>query len=406
MKKITYMLAWRFLKGARHETSVSTMAIVSFCAITIGVFSLALVVSVMSGFEKTTHQQLQNIHPQLIVRSGGRTINAEKIQKLFTQEYPEVIAIAPTATQNILLQTTNTPSIDQALVLKAIDPEQETKVTNLEKKIIAPRKPLQQLLVDNFVVIGQKLAHSLGLCIGQEVTIHYAITTKKGKLAFEQEVARIGGTFSTGIEEFDTQLIFCSFDFFKKIFPSAGPTELGLRLSAQANEDRIKKNLRDRTCLDVYSWQDLYPALVSALKLEKYVMFFLLALVTLVACMTITSLLFMHIVNKRGTIAILLALGSSIKTVQQIFYEMGLLLTFFASTTGLVGAYIVGRLLQTYPFIKLPDVYYVSHLPISLDATNFVIIFILSHALSLIALWVAISRIKKISITNVLRFEA
>ena len=73
----------------------------------------------------------------------------------------------------------------------------------------------------------------------------------------------------------------------------------------------VIQKLRHRLGLDVYSWKDLYPSLVASLKLEKYVSFFILALILLVASMNIISLLFMQITQKRPTIALLQAMGMS-----------------------------------------------------------------------------------------------
>ncbi|HJM69160.1 MAG TPA: FtsX-like permease family protein, partial [Candidatus Babeliales bacterium] len=184
------------------------------------------------------------------------------------------------------------------------------------------------------------------------------------------------------------------------------PTEIGLTLNSNTSEEKLAYDLSFRTGFDVLSWKQLYPALVSALYLEKYVMFFLLALVTLVASMNVISLMFMQIIRKQRDIALLQALGLEPKQLARIFYTMGFLLTTIASLVGLSLAYIVGILLDRYPFIKLPDVYYVTQLPIHLSLTVFASIFVLTLVFSFIALAIPIRTLKKINISNTLRFES
>ncbi len=46
---------------------------------------------------------------------------------------------------------------------------------------------------------------------------------------------------------------------------------------------------------------------------------------------------------------------------------MGVGLSAIAAIAGLIAAYIVGLVLEKYPFITLPDTYYVSHLPVQME---------------------------------------
>ncbi|HML19332.1 MAG TPA: FtsX-like permease family protein, partial [Candidatus Dependentiae bacterium] len=218
--------------------------------------------------------------------------------------------------------------------------------------------------------------------------------------------AIVGGIFKTGIEEFDAGLIFSSTQLYSDMFNPQGADQISLKLSPQTDEPALIKKLHDRLGLEVYSWKDLYPALVSALKLEKYVMFFILALITLVASMNMISLLFMQIIQKRGDIAILKTMGMSNLQVQSIFIFMGFIISCVASLCGLAIAWLIGIIISRFPIITLPDVYYVSHLPIYLDYKVFIIIFTVVMLMSLIATWIPIRKIKNIHIADVLRFEA
>ena len=204
------------------------------------------------------------------------------------------------------------------------------------------------------------------------------------KIALDNYDVTVSGTFSTGIEEFDYGLILASFSLVKKIFPDAGVTQLSIRLAPGANEQATIAQLKNRFNIDVFSWKDLYPALVSALKLEKYAMLLILALIALVATMNIISLLFMQIIQKRPDIAIYQAMGLSGTNIMVIFLLMGMGICFVAGLCGLAAAYGAGLLLKKYPFISLPDTYYVSHLPIQMSWEIFLLVFI-SYFLFLIS---------------------
>lgn len=210
----------------------------------------------------------------------------------------------------------------------------------------------------------------------------------------------------TGIEEFDSGLIFCSQELFKQMFNQEAVDQITLKLRADVNEEQTIQKLKSRFKLDVFSWKDLYPALVSALKLEKYVMFIILALITLVASMNMISLLFMHIVQKKGDIAILKTMGMQNSQVSAIFFIMGIIIASIASVCGLLTAWVIGILLQRYPLITLPDAYYVTYIPVHLDIRVFALIFVVIMFMSIVATWLPIRKIKNINIADVLRFEA
>jgi lipoprotein-releasing system permease protein len=215
----------------------------------------------------------------------------------------------------------------------------------------------------------------------------------------------VSGMFKTGIDEFDNGLILCSFDLMHELFPDNGATQLSLRLQPNEDEQKTIQQLQDTLQLEVYSWKDLYPALVSALKLEKYAMFLILALITLVASMNIIALLFMQITQKRPDIAVLRAMGALPRTITQIFLIMGMSIALVASACGIALAWIATLILQNYPFITLPDAYYVSHLPAKMDWQLVLSVFSVVICMSFIATWLTARRTRSINSAQVLRFE-
>ena len=75
----------------------------------------------------------------------------------------------------------------------------------------------------------------------------------------------------------------------------------------------------------------------------------------------------MYTKHKIIDIALLKSLGMSNGTIRELFLWIATLITCTATLCGVTLAAFCTWLLNTYPFIKLPDVYYVSHLPATLD---------------------------------------
>jgi len=413
MKTVSLFLAWRYLCGPKKEGSISVMLKICFLGILIGSCALTLVLGVMNGFEKITHQKLQGVHAQIIMRAHGQPLALNEIAHVFDTEFPEIRAWSPSDTRQAIIQHPESDDISNVIILKGIDPAREKDTSVLEHSITNGRasapKTLPAILTADHIMIGDKLAENLDFFPGD--TAYLLLTqdtnSRNKKINLERVNTSIGGTFKTGIDEFDSGVVFCNLSFLEEIFPDAAPTQINIALHTHVDEVAIIKRLQQRFNMEVFSWKDLYPALVSSLKLEKFAMGLILALIILVASMNIVSVLFMQITQKRGDIAILQALGMPHTTIERIFIWIGMIITLSASIAGLLLAFILGLLIEQYPIIEIPDAYFVgTHLPVALNLSIYCGVFILIVVMSFCATLFSARSTRSINISNVLRFEA
>ncbi|MFC1894825.1 FtsX-like permease family protein [Candidatus Dependentiae bacterium] len=450
MINISKFLSNKYFKFQKKDRNISLMMKVCFLGIFIGTFSLMLTLIIMNGFEKTIHKKMQGINSQFIIYSPNNKLDYKNIKNFLKKEFKsEISGISGNSLRQILINKNKTQSI---LFLKGVDAKNEASVTTIAEKITFPLPTkkdkssidnfLQKLLTNNQIIIGYKTAQNLNLKVGDSINILIPEPGGKKKIFLNKKKAKIAGIFKVGLEEYDNNFAFCSLNFLQKVFDekigvdqiniklhdfSAKKYLKSIKLSSSTNISNISNYLKQFFLnvffrqnteqkiinkiqqslpqLIVTSWKDMYPALVASLKLEKYVMFFILVLITLVACMTMVSLLFMYIQQKRRDIAILKSMGLSNKKILSIFLRIGLKITFWASFLGLLCAAIVGYFLEKYPFIQLPDVYYVSYLPAKMDLEIFIIVFVSTMLLGFFATWIPAQRTKKINIAQVLRQE-
>jgi len=386
------------------------MTLICFAGIFIGSFSLALITAIMNGFEVVIHEKMQGIHANLIIQSYRNGINMDVVSTILRKEFPQITAFSPMATHHILMRT-HDQSEDTPIVamIKGIDPKTEIMTSSLSKKIINPSPALQfsQLFNGDQLVIGKQLAHNNQITVGDTIELLFIRDgqIRGKKIVFDTQSAVVSGIFDTGIDEFDNGVVYCSLPFLEKLLPNIGIEQINVTCTPQVDEHALIQRLHKRLGLEVYSWKDLYPSLVATLKLEKYVSFFILALILLVASMNIISLLFMQITQKRPDIALLRAIGMSHDSISSIFFIIGMTISCVASFFGLTAALIASWLLQRYPFITLPDTYYVTQLPVAMNGEIIGAVFCVVILFSLFATWLPIQRIRSINISRVLRFE-
>ncbi len=421
---------------------------ICFLSIFIGTFSLMVALIIMNGFERVIHEKMQGINAHVIISSHGNRLDYDDLAKVIKQEFSSVVyQVSGNSVKQVIIDHNNMRSV---LFVKGIDVQHEENVSTIAKKIIYPSTILHRsstpilpsLLKDNCVLLGYKTAQEHGLRVGNTFTLLIPEAGGKKKIFLTKKTVTVAGIFRIGLDEYDSNFAFMPLDTLNNIFEERGVdnitiklkpftppiiidniswnnvasfiwwkqtiTTLGKRIKrifiAFDYEKEVIILLKKRfSHLEVNSWKDLYPDLVSSLILEKYVMFFILALITLVATLNMISLLFMQIQNKLRDIAIIKTMGMTNRSIHSIFLALGMTLTVTASLSGLCFAAIIGYALEHYPFIKLPDVYYVAYLPARMEIEIFVLVFCITLLLGFLATWIPAQRTRRINISHVLR---
>jgi lipoprotein-releasing system permease protein len=407
MSYITTLLVKRFLQGALQEKSIALMIRICFMSIMIGSFSLALVAAIMNGFEETTRQKLQGVNADIFIKSFDKPIAYNKVRSVILEEYKPFIAqITPQLFSHVLVYQEEKKDISSVFVIIGIDPDTEKEVTSLattiEKNTNA--ESFADLFNNNQIIIGKAYADQYHIKTGDLLELLYIPqgTEASKKINLDTISVQVSGIFKTGIDEFDGHVIFCSRHFFTQLF-DAGIYQIGIKLHSIHDERLIIEKLTQRLGLSVFSWQDLYPAILSALTLEKYAMIFILTLITLIASMNIIALLFMYLTHKKNDIVLFKAMGMCDTVILKIFISLGIIITFVASLVGIIGAAVISWLLEKYHLISLPDAYYVSYLPAHLTGTIIIFVLILVVVMSFGATWFATYRVRFYSVTDVLK---
>ena len=407
MSKNFLHIAACYLKTKHHDASIKFMIKISFLAILCATSCLTLVISIMNGFEQATYKKMQSIYPDLIIATHDNPFDLQYLRSLITNPNFGITDSSAQKKNKVFLSTLHDISNPSILMLHGIEPQDEQQVTDLESKIIEPKQNhnLCKLIQKNQIIIGSQLAKNLDVQIDDQVILLYCQDQFTDScMSFDQTIVTVAGLFQTGIDELDHCMAFCHINFFDTMFPNEPYHEIHLRLKNIKTEKSSAQKIAEHMHCDIYSWKDLYPTLVSALKLEKYTMICILFLIIIVASMNIVSLIQMFIIQKKRDIAILLCFGMHPKNISNIFITMSTIVSMCAAGLGLFIAFIIGLFLQKYPCIKLPDnVYDTDYLPVKLECSVFFIIFITTIIISMITTILATSNMHKIKIIETLK---
>ena len=340
ISKVERTVAFRYLKPKKKEGFLKIISIFSFTGIALGVAILIIVMSVMNGFRAELINKILGFNPHIIVKPYEKEINKKDLN-ILNELNKDIQRTSFTFNgQGILINKENTTGI---LVRSYLDDE-INKIELINNGIIDGSI---NSFNKNTVSIGKELAISLNLIVGDEITLMSTsnLQTPFGNLPL-QEKFKISSVFSTGLAEFDQNVIFMPFENAKSLFELTGlDLDLELFLKEPENVEETKQKIQKMfSDYYVYSWADLNKSFFGALKVERNVMFIILTLIIVVAAFNIISGLTILVKNKTKEIAILRTLGISKKSITKIFFVTGFTIGMLATFTGV----IIGILFSYY----------------------------------------------------------
>ena len=390
ISKLERTIAFRYLKPKKKEGFLKVISIFSFMGIALGVSILIIVMSVMNGFRTELINKILGFNPHIIVKPYDEKIKKKDLKKLDNlNDYIQRIALTFSG-QGILINKNNTTGI---LVRSYLDND-ISKINLIKDGIIDGS--LEKFL-KNTVSMGKDLAISLDLVVGDSITLMStsSIETPFGGLPLQEKFI-ISSIFSTGLAEFDQNVIFIPFDNANPLFElNDEDINLEIFLKKPGNVKQVKEKIQ--TLFNnyyVYSWTDLNKSFFGALKVERNVMFIILTLIIIVAAFNIISGLTILVKNKTKEIAILRTLGVSKTSIAKIFFLTGFTIGFLATITGIIFGVLFSyyiediRILITSIFnIQLfpEEIYFLSQMPSEINLYYISIISFFSLLITFIA---------------------
>ena len=390
ISKVERKIAFRYLRPKKKEGFLKVISIFSFSGIALGVAILIIVMSVMNGFRAELINKILGFNPHIIVKPYEREITKEDLKKIDVLKKNFLRTSFTFNGQGILINKQNTTGV---LV--------RSDLNNSINKIDLIRNGIIEGSLKNFtkktIVIGKELAISSDLLVGEEITLMSTanINTPFGNLPLQEKFI-VTAIFTTGLAEFDQNVVFIPFEDAASLFEIEDKDiDLEIFLFKPDNADLIKEKiqiiLNDHY---IYSWSDLNKSFFGALKVERNVMFIILTLIIIVAAFNIISGLTILVKNKTKEIAILRTLGVSKNSIAKIFFLIGFTIGFLATITGVIFGILFSyyieeiRILITTLFnIKLfpEEIYFLSQMPSEINLNYIFVISFFSLLITFLA---------------------
>ena len=395
-------IAFRYLRPLRFGSLLSIISWFSFTGICIGVATLIIVMSVMNGFRIELEKRILGFNGHIYIQSYEEYFEYDFIKELKSEG---IKFIDPNISIQSLLKFNNST---KGVVIKSYIEENYRNYNFIKEK-------KDNLKTENSIVLGEDLANSLGIKIGDEVKIISSETVSSpfGQLP-KSVILKVLNFFDSGMSEYDSNFAFMSLENAQKIIGiNDKVSTIEIHIDNLEQTDLIRKFYENNISNDfvVRDWREINQTFWEVLETERTVMFLILSLIIIVAAFNVITSLFILVKNKNKEIAILKTVGLNDNSILRIFLLVGSLIgisgTIIGSTIGiLITIYLEYiRLALNYLFnINLfpSDFYYLDQIPTSVDISQLTFIIIFSVIVSILATIYPAVKASKLEIKNIL----
>lgn len=380
-------------RARRRDGFISFISLTSAICISLGVWALIVVLSVMNGFQKEVRDKMLSVLSHVEVFSYNGALPDWRRVVTQVQQHPRVVAAAPYINAQGMFSSGDT---FRGALVRGVDPAAEPGVSDIAARVAGGK--ITDLVDGEFnLVLGIELARALGLTIGEKVTLiaPQGNVTPAGVVPRLKQF-RLVATFESGHNDYDASLALIHLGDAQRLFRVDGPTGVRLRLNDMQSAPQVAAELARvlEPGLLVRDWSRQNRTWFAAVQTEKTMMFLILSVIVVVGAFALVSTLVMTVTEKQSDIAILRTLGASPGAILRIFITQGALIgvlgVVLGVAIGLLTAYNVDVIV---PWIERalglhflpPDIYPISRLPSDPRASDIVPITIVSLVLSLAA---------------------
>ena len=408
-----WMIALRYLRARRAQGFVSVIAGFSFVGIMLGVATLIVVMSVMNGFHIELMNKIIGINGHVFLQGVERPLN----------DYDEVTE----RLRKVKGVTLALPMVESAAGVSSPYQQTGALVRGIReadiKKLPGISNNVRLGTLDSFdtgggVAIGQKMAETLSLRIGDNVTI---LTARGASTPFgvapRMKSYPVVAIFQIGVTEFDGLFVYMPFDEAQAFFNKEGEAsviEAFVDQPERMDEMRVILDRAVQRPMIMTDWRQRNKSFFDALKVERTVMFFILTLIVLVAALNIISGLTMLVKDKSRDIAILRTMGATRGAIQRVFLITGAAIGISGTIAGfLLGLVVAHNLEPIRLFLNRllgmnifdPTFYLLSRLPSVVQMSDVVTVVLLALTLSVLATIFPSRRAAKLDPVDALRYE-
>ncbi|MCX7380447.1 MAG: lipoprotein-releasing ABC transporter permease subunit [Alphaproteobacteria bacterium] len=319
------MVAGRYLRARKGERFVSIIAIFSLVGIALGVATLIVVSSVMSGFQTELVNRALGVSGHISIEAyAGEKIDGFAPLAARMRAIPGITSVLPVVDGQVAISVERAGA--RGGLVRGVLREDLRALPAIGEHIIAGS--LDAFEGDDAIVVGVGLAASYRLSPGSRITL---LSSQGAATAFgvipRVRAFKVVAIFDAGLSDYNNSVVFLPLAMAQTFFQKEDAvTGFQLRATqperAEALLPAVRAVLGTRSLL-LRDWRHANDQIIGILQIQKDTMFIVLGMIILVAAFNVISSLIMLVKDKTADIAVLRTIGASSGAILRIFLMCG-----------------------------------------------------------------------------------
>ena len=387
MSNLTYFLALKYLRK-RRKLMFSTHHMLALTGIVIGVLATIIIVSILNGMQHYMIEHIVKTKSEIWVHNKDySSINnyAELTDKFNNEE----TKASPVSRLECMISTEG--KLAPALCY-GVDIDFHRNVVDLDEQNVIGEIN-KGVLEENGIALGMDLSINLNVTVGEYVTItspEFGIPTPFGLMPAQKKL-KVISLIDTGMPDYNTVIAYVSLKNAQYLKSQKNECDY-IAVSTDnpftsiSTAEKIQGELGDKYLVE--NWTEFDSNIYKAIKIEKFLMFFVISIMFVIVAFNISSNFIKMITEKNYEIGIMKAMGVTDRTIRNLFVTSGAVI----AVTGLVIGVIVA-LLFSYLQIKFRLIsvtipgFPIRSLPIIVDVNDYLIVSAVVILISIVASW-------------------
>ena len=402
MKHLPLLIARKFLHSAKSMSVINTTAWVSSIATGVAVAAMVVLMSVYNGFDGLLQKLYNTTEADLVVLPAkGKVFDEGSVSRTELESIEGVECISAYIEESVMAEYRGKQSF---ATLRGVD-EHYAEVVGVKEAMwygewklvfgdyrrVVVGRDVDYLFADGYSAKNPMLHDALTIHSLRKENISPLLPMSAIKTGKIRHAGTLDGSASTLSNH-----IFSSLDWAQNLLGREGKVSgLAIGVAEGAKIENIKKRVQNALGEEfvVKSRYELDEAVYKATKVEKWSIFFILLLVTIIAAATIIGSLVMLITEKQNDIATLRAVGATRDFVARVFTLAGVMIGGRGVVGGVVMGVVVCLVQILFGVIKMPgSTFVVENYPVRIAPMDLVGIVVAVMAVTWIITNFTISR--------------
>ena len=363
-------VATRHIKSRRRQTLFSVIAV----SLAVGI--IIIFMSMMGGYtsiliDSTTENQA---HITIMPKEGEDYIHLYHGLENHVYDLEGVEGVSSYFQGEAALQYKHNA---EGVLLYGINPEDENRVVNRDKYMLAG----EFTSIENpgsRIVLGYKLAKNLDVGMGDSVTAQIP--------GAEPIDFTITGIFQTGTP-LDETMAFVNIERLQDLYRSGDViTGMGIRLSDPYASEDLANGIDRETSYDAISWMEQNAEILTLLETSEGMVYFFYIIIFGISGFGVANVLIMIVMEKMGEIGMLMAMGTSRRSIMLIFLLEAAILGMMGVIVGCILGYVASAAIAAITIPIPPEMYFgMDHLPVVIEFKNFITASVFAMVINIIA---------------------